>query len=218
MLLRGDGNQVHTLITEQIGHAEACLTNYEHFMRAAVSDTADQMTLRTLADSVREMEAAADRSLRRMIDSLDGAYLPATRSELIEVATSCDRIANRCEHTALMMVLRKFRFPAYCAEDVMEIVHLTRLQYELLKTAVSQLFTRFGALLRGHSIPDDIRRYESRIDEIEQQLYEVIYSQEALHLSERMLIAEFVEWVCDVSDIIEDVADRLQIILITRKV
>lgn len=216
MFLKNTGTKVHTLITEQIKDVEGCLTNYENFMRAA-SENADFTTLKALCDGVHEMENAADRSLRQMIDSLGSSYLPATRSELIEIATSCDSIANKCEHTALMLVLRKFRFPEYCAKDVMEIVTLTRAQYELLKNAISQLFSNFGELLKDHSILDEIRGYESKIDVIEKKLYEEIYAKEEIRLSERMLVAEFVEWICDVSDIIEDIADKIQIMLITRK-
>ena len=217
MFLKNSGTKVHTLITEQIKDVEGCLANYENFMRAAVTESADKATLKALADGVHEMENAADRSLRQMIDSLGSSYLPATRSELIEIATNCDRIANKCEHTALMLVLRDFRFPAYAAKDVMEIVTLIRAQYEMLKTAISQLFSNFGEMLKDHSVLDEIREYETKVDVIEKKLYEEIYAQEDVRLSERMLNAEFVEWVCDVSDIIEDIADKIQIMLITRK-
>ena len=209
---------VHSFIAEQLKSVEACLACYESFMRTATSDTADNTTLRKLSEDVHQAENAADRSLRQMIESLRSSpYLPSTRSELIQVAAQCDHIANKCEHIAQMMALRQFRFPTYCREAVMEILSLTHAQYALLQTTISKLFSHLNELLEDHAVLDDIRGYESRVDEIEKKLFEEIYAKEELRLSERMLIAEFVEWVCDVSDVIENIADQIQIMLITRE-
>lgn len=209
---------VHSFITEQLKSVEACLACYESFMRTATSVTADNTTLRKLSEDVHQAENAADRSLRQMIESLRSSpYLPSTRSELIQVAAQCDHIANKCEHIAQMMTLRQFRFPPYCREAVMEILSLTHAQYALLQTTISKLFSHLNELLEDYAALDDIRGYERRVDEIEKKLFEEIYAKEELRLSERILIAEFVEWVCDVSDVIENIADQIQMMLITRE-
>ena len=78
------------------------------------------------------------------------------------------------------------------------------------------MFSQFDELLKDHAILDEIRDLESKVDEIEMALYEEIYSQE-MGLGEKIQIAGFVEMLCDVSDIMEDVADKIQIMLITRK-
>lgn len=36
-------------------------------------------------------------------------------------------------------------------------------------------------------------------------------------LAEKMQLFQFVEWLADLSDIIENIADKIQIMLITRK-
>ena len=99
----------------------------------------------------------------------------------------------------------------------MEILSLTHAQYALLQTTISKLFSHLSELLEDHAALDDIRGYERRVDEIEKKLFEEIYAKEELRLSERILIAEFVEWVCDVSDVIENIADQIQMMLITRE-
>ena len=115
-----------------------------------------------------------------------------------------------------MMVLQKFKFPAKYAEDVLKIVEITQSQFSVLVTAIGKLFSKFDELLKDHSILDEIRDLESKVDEIEMDLYEDIYSQD-MGLAEKMQIANFVELICDVSDIMEDIADKIQIMLITRK-
>lgn len=214
---KSNTSKVHLTILEQIKDVEGCLVSFSNFMKGAVNPKADVEMMRALAESVYQMESAADRSLRAMIDSLNNvAYLPATRSELIEVASKCDKIANKCEHTAEMMVLQHFKFPAKYSEDILKITEITQSQFGVLVAAIGKMFSKFDEILKDHSILDEIRDMESKVDEIEMDLYEDIYSQD-MGLAEKMQIANFVELLCDISDIMEDVADKIQIMLITRK-
>jgi len=210
-------NKVSALILEQIKDVEGCLINFENFMRAAVTPGTATETLRALSVGVHQMENAADRSLRVMIESLaNGSYLPSTREDLISIASKCDKVANKCQHTAMLFIVERFFFSEKYGKDVLEIMSITRDQFELLEKSISLLFAKFGDLLNDHSILDEIREYESRVDKIEERLYEQIYAED-LDLANRMQMARFVELICDVSDIIEDIADKIQIMLITRK-
>lgn len=218
MMMFGKSNsaKVHTLIMEQIKDVEGCLINFENFMRAASTPETAVETLRSLSVGVHQMENAADRSLRVMIDSLNGSFLPSTREDVINIATSCDKIANKCEHCAKMMVYQHFCFPKEYAEDLMTILDCTRKQFDLLSDSISQLFAKFGELLRDHSILDEIRKCESEVDALEEKLYEEIFSMD-IDLAHKMQMSNFVELICDISDIIENIADKIQIVLITKK-
>jgi len=152
-----------------------------------------------------------------MIDSLSGAmFLPSTREDLISIGTSCDKIANKCEDICYMVVLQNFRFPSEYNEDVLEILALTHKQFELLEKSISLLFARIGDLMKDQSILDEIRDYESSVDEFERKLLEKTYSR-GMQLAECMQLATFTEDLCDISDIIENIADKIQIMLVTRK-
>ncbi len=216
MASKNNSRKVHSLITEQIKDVQGCLISFENFLRAATTAGTVHDTLSALAESVHQMENAADRSLRTMIDSLGGAFLPSTRQDLIEIATKCDRIANKCEHTAMTVVLQRFLFPEEFASDLLQIQQYTHKQFDVLAESISLLFSKFGELLNDHSILDKIREYESKVDEIEKGLYERIFTMD-VDLAHQMQISNFVELVCDVSDIIENIADHIQIMLITRK-
>ena len=186
-------------------------------MAVVSSPENDQDTLRSLCDLVYSKEHDADVSLRRMIESLAGTmFLPSTREDLISIGTSCDKIANKCEDISYMVVLQNFRFPEDYNEDVKKIMALTQTQFEILEESIRLLFTRFGDLLKDHSILDKIRDYESQVDVFERKLYEKSYSLD-LGLAERMQLTEFVSSLCDLSDIAENVADKIQIMIVTRK-
>ena len=217
MFSKSSSPKVTALINEQIKDVKGCLINFENFLRAAVTPETSPETLRSLNVGVHQMENAADRSLRAMIDSLaGGAYLPSTREDLFSIAASCDKIANKCESTAKMMVLQKFTFPKEFADDVLDIMSYTHAQFELLAKSIDLLFAKFNAMLQDHSILDEIRAQESKVDAVEEKLYEAIFAMD-MDLAHQAQMASFVEQICDVSDIIEDIADKIQIMLITRK-
>lgn len=217
MFIRAKNNEVHTFVMEQIKDVEACLRSFENFIRAASSPATDAETLQLLCDDVCKKEDMADKSLRRMIDSLVGtSFLPSTREDLISIATNCDKVANKCEFVALTAVYQHFRFPEDHAKDLLQIITITHKQFDLLEESISLLFSKFGDLLKDHSILDQVRALETEVDVIEQQLYRDIFLMD-MDLAHQMQLANYVESLCDLSDQIEDIADKIQIMLVTRK-
>lgn len=217
MLSKRTHKNVNTLIMEELKDVKSCLVSFESFMRAATTEGTVHETLKSLSEGVSETENAADISLRRMIDSLsETAFLPSTRAELIEIATGCDRVANKCEYIAKMSVAQRFGWSTEYSEDLMKILSITHEQFEILEQCISALFSDFGELLKDHSALDEIRKLETDVDMIESKLYEVIFTAED-ELAKKSQAAHFVEALCDLSDVIENLADKIQIMLITRK-
>ena len=216
MLNKNKNNDLHELIMDQLTDVENTFVALEGFLAAATAEGASIESLRALCKTVREKEHVADVSLRTMIEGLDGPFLPSTRSDLISIATSCDKIANKCEDVAKLMVYQRFFFPADCNASILEIVDITKKQFELLKSAVSQLFGKFNTLLKNHAILDDIRGLESQVDSVEETVYQQIFDMESLALSQKLQAVSFLDIICDISDIIENIADQIQIMLINR--
>ncbi len=210
-------SDVHALIMEQIADVEKALVCYEGFMRAATTEGVQNDTLRALMRGVCDAEDIADCSLRAMIDSLaEGSYLPSTREDLISIASSCDKVANKCETIAKIIVQQRIVIPAEGAESVMKIVEITKQQFSVLEESISALFSKFNALQKDHSILDRVRALETEVDVIEDKLQEALFASE-LSLAEKLQISEIYVFFGDISDIIEDIADKIQILLIARK-
>lgn len=215
MLKRNDN--VQALVINQVDDVKRTLLAMEAFMRAETTAETVPETLRALMQAVCDAERDADISLRAMIDSMQGGrYLPSTREDIISIATRCDKVANKCESVAKNIVFRHFRFPVEYAADIREIMAITVAQFDVLESAIGMLFSKLGALQRDHSILDEIRHMESRVDVIEDKLHEAIFDTD-LSLAEKLLAEEVLDMLCDVSDIIEDIADKIQIMLIARK-
>lgn len=211
-------SNVHELITAQVKDVKKCLVLFESFMRAATTPETVPETLRALRDSVFDAEDVADVSLRSMIDSLSkGSYLPSTRESLISIGTSCDKIANKCESVSNLIVLYKFKFPAEFSNDFNEIYDIIEKQFDLLEESISMLFSKMNELQNNPAILDEIRALETKVDRIEMRISESIFNNESMELAAKMQFFELVQRLCDISDIIEDIADKIQIMLIARK-
>ena len=78
------------------------------------------------------------------------------------------------------------------------------------------LFAKFGALQQDHSILDRVRALETDVDIIEDKMQDDLFATN-MALAEKMQLSELFVLFGDVSDIIEDVADKIQIMLIARK-
>lgn len=205
------------MIIEQIAAVENCMRSFEKFIRAASSSETDSETLEMLSADVSKKEEVADKTLRKMIDSLVGtSFLPSTREILIAIATNCDKVANKCEYVTLKALYQHFRIPEECSNSLLRIISITQKQFDLLEEAISMLFARFSNLLKDHTILDQIRSLESDVDTIEKKMYKKIFMMD-IDLAHQMQMAEFVESMCDISDIVEDIADKIQVMLVTRK-
>lgn len=216
-MLKKNSN-VYAIIVEEIQNVDKCLVCFEGFLHAAMIPETPRETLNALRADVSKAENAADDSLRSMILSLSkGSYLPSTREELIDLGNSCDRIANRCERVANLIVLYRFRFPNGFSEDILKIIEITKKQLSLLQQAIGKLFSEMNHLQKDPSILDEIRALESQVDTIEFDLSQRIFDLD-VELAARMQFFELLEKICDMSDMIEDIADKIQIMLITRKV
>jgi uncharacterized protein Yka (UPF0111/DUF47 family) len=115
-----------------------------------------------------------------------------------------------------MIVIQRFAFPFDCSEDIKKVISISKKQFALLETSIERLLTSFSDMLKDHSILDEIRALETEVDVIEDALQERIFASD-LPLAEKTQFSLVIDYVCDLSDIIENIADKIQIMLITRK-
>lgn len=210
-------NNVHALVAQHLQAVEECLINYESFIRAASSGESNRETLRALASGVAASEDKADKALRSIIDSLGSGYLATTREEIISLVTACDKVANKCESTAKAVVIQHVQFPKEFSAHMIQILEVIRQQFHVLEQVVGTFFEKFTALLNDHSVLDEIRTLETQVDRIEDKLKENLFDMD-ISLAEKLQLEQFLEWLADPSDIIENIADHIQIMLISRKV
>lgn len=193
-----------------------CFESFEDFFKVLFSENPDRNHLESVKVAVDTHEAAADRELIHIVNTMRETYLPATRKNLISLAQSTDRIANKCQAIVRKVYLEKIELPAEVQPDVLEIIAVTEDQVRILYKAVDQLLNDYKGLDKDRKILDDVRSEESHVDRVEAMLHERIFEMD-LPLFEKVYYWSVIDSICDISDSIENIADQIQVMLIERE-
>jgi len=169
--------------------------------------------------TICELEGAADRTRRELVDTfLEGALLPGTRSEILNIVSRTDKIANLCEDVSRQLVIEQVRLPEFLNNGLLEILTITKEQMDKLSSVLDKLFGNYEQLIYDKFILRDLDESESKVDKIEVELIKSVFASEELSLAEKTHCRFFISRIADISDMIEDISDEIQIMLVFRKV
>ena len=193
-----------------------CFGKFEEFFKVLFSDNPDPATLQSLKIAVDNCENAADGELRHVVDLLSDSFLPTTRTHLITVVQTTDDVANLCQEIVRHIMLEKVELPTSIRADLLEIIAITKTQLSILYNAVDLLINDFKTLNNDRKVLDDVRAEESTVDNIQAALHERIFNLD-ISLAEKVYFRDMMEHICDLSDMIEDISDKIQIMLVERE-
>lgn len=167
------------------------------------------------AQKVDQLEKKGDQ-LRRAIeeDLYSGAFLPISRSRILDFAENTDRIADIAEDAAkLLQFLRKDEMSPALLELLREDARKAADSIKLLIEAVEDI----EDLDKVKGIIKRIRAREHESDEITHRTFELLYREDhsarVLHI-----LTKLIEFVSSLSDAAEDASDSLSLIVLMHKV
>lgn len=162
-----------------------------------------------LIDSVSDLEREGD-SIRREIVSLifEGAFLPFLRPFICRFVEMADQVFDEMQDSAVLYGHAKPYVTGAIRENVLKVALLNTHMCEMLLLAFETLFS-IGDI-RDKSLA--IRIYEKRVDEIKFDLLEQVRAVEPATFWDGRTLARFIDYITDISDVIEDASDYLQII------
>lgn len=173
-------------------------------------DLAKENALKT-----HNLEGAADGLRRRIIEEFHkGAFLPALREDLIGLTLSVDKVADRAESTCDFIMLTRPDIPEEFKEDLRKITFNSITTFPALREAKKNLFKDFS-LSREQTI--EVHGLEARVDDDEWKMNRRIFTFE-LPLAQKMLLRDVVWHIASISDVIEDAADVLEVLIIKKQV
>lgn len=164
-----------------------------------------------LKQKITQAEQQND-ALRREVESqlYVQMILPDMRSDILRILEGCDKIINKYESNLIDLSVERFHVPCELHEGVLKMLFFDLLCVSGLIQAVRSFFD--GRSLQG--ITDDIFKNEHIVDLISESLKEQVFSNSALDLSQQLQLKDFLHKLEKISDIAEDVADRLMIMLV----
>lgn len=176
---------------------------------------------KTCAKEVDRLETEADDILRGFMTCLqEGAFMPLIRKDIFQVISAVDKVANAAESTCDFCLSQRPHIDRQFRDAFEDIVQANVEIFPDLKAAVDILkLGTFG--MAGdedksfHDIAKNISVSESNIDDLEWKLTREIFSSD-LPLANKMHLHELLNHITKISDLTEDVADRIQI-MITRE-
>jgi len=168
-----------------------------------------------LVDEAHRYESRAD-DVREEIKTLmySKVLLPESRGDIMGLLESIDSIPHTLEIILNMIWTQKLGIPDLIAPDVRKMISLSMETYDLMIRQVEDLFQR------GRRIPeflDVIDEKESQCDVIERQIITTLFDSE-IDPFLKLQLKELVVFVGDITDQIDRVSKRINIISLKRRI
>ncbi len=137
---------------------------------------------------------------------LEKAFLPNIRGNLSKAVELLDETLDNIKHASLLLELAN---KLYFEERINEILNITEEMYYYLKQIID-------IFVEGGDINNPIREIKKREKDIDiiyfNKIYKNIINIEVKTFWEGKIISDFIGNIVKISDLIEDIADELQII------
>lgn len=206
-------------LEEHMAKVNACVEQLAPFFNAVLVQ--DWQTVETLQHGISLLENEADdmkRDLRLHLPK--GLFMPVSRSDLLELLSVQDRLANKAKDIAGIVLGRKMVFLPAIADLFLQFLHRCIAASQQANTAIHELDELLETSFSGNEIKlvegmiAKLAHIERETDKLQIQLRNIVFALEAeLPPIDVMFIYKIIEWTGDLADRAQDIGDRLQILL-----
>lgn len=201
------------LFEEHLYFIGKTLENLEKVFEAIVAN--DEMSVEIHAEETRKMESAADVKRREMENAMyQGAFLPNFRGDFLGLAESFDKVANEAEGVVDQLMLQHMELPEDLRGELLKQLRLSIDTYNAAKEAAVNLFRELNV---AEDKIKETERLENIEDSHERALIKSIFERD-LSLAEKRQLRELVLSIGNIANLSEDCSDRMEIIVLKRRV
>lgn len=204
---------------QHIAKAYECASNLVPFFEAIISE--DWERVEQVQQEMVRLEKEADKLKRDVRVHLPKSlFLPVPRSDLLELLSVQDKVANRAKDIAGLMLGRQMSIPEPLQPIIRTYVQRTVDACEQALKAMNELDeileTGFGnrevrRVTEMIEVLEDIEHDTDRIQiEVRRNLFKI---EKTLHPVDVMFMYTVIEWIGDVADRAERVGNRLEQLL-----
>ena len=181
----------------------------------------DWETANTLKDKIVSIEKEADRIKRDLRLHLPtGLFLPVARTDLLELLSAQDRIANKAEDIASLIIGRQMVIPDCLSGLFMPFLSRCLDAAKQACQAINELDDLLESGFRGSEVKivedmimtlDEIEHdSDDKLTEIRHRIFEL---EKDLPAIEVIFLYKLVQWIGDLADHAQTVGGRLQILI-----
>jgi len=204
---------------EHIAKAQECAVELIPFIEAVIADDWDKAAI--LQNHITNLEDEADVMKKEIRQNLPKSiFLPVPRTELLEIVRMQDKIANRAEDIAGLMLGRTMQIPEVIQEPIQELLRAAISTSEQALTALNELdelvSSGFGGLEMDiiEKMLNELDTLEQSSDEYERQARSELFQiEKELHPVDVMFLYQIISLIGDLANCAQQVGSRLQLLV-----
>ncbi len=206
-------------IQKHITSVHKCATQLEPFFQAVF--VGDWDTAHKVQQKITKLEHEADvikRSIRLSLPK--SLFLPVPRTDLLEIVSVQDKVANRAKDIAGLVVGRKMSIPISMHNYFLNYVRLSIATSAQAQRAIHELDGLLETGFQGREVDlvekmvEELDNIESKSDQDQVKIRRMLFQLEAtLPPVEVMFLYKIIDWVGDLADRASRVGSHLQLLL-----
>lgn len=206
-------------IEQHMRKAHQCAKQLYPFFEAVLLQNWAQAT--SIKEKITDLEKEADdikRELRLHLPA--GLFLPVSRTDVLELLSAQDRIANKAEDIVELIISRKMIIPSSLSLAFMPFLNRCLDASKQACQAINELDELLESGFRGSEVKiveemimtlDEIERdSDKKLADIRQRIFEL---EKELPAIEIIFLYKLVQWIGDLADHAQTVGSRLQILI-----
>lgn len=203
-------HEVADLALEYLETATKCVASGKESVLAYLAG--DMESASTTQKASSEQESTADAERRAIGDKLfSGAYLPLIRGDIFNVIDQLDTVPNAAESCSRFFLGEKPHVPEAFHQQFLEITELSFSAMRPLRKAVKAFFKPKGDIEKIRTNTSEVGVLESKVDNLEWDLTVAIFESNEIDLCQQRHLKEALFHIVHLSDVAENVADRLDL-------
>ncbi|MEA3361493.1 MAG: DUF47 family protein [Thermodesulfobacteriota bacterium] len=205
---------IEELIFSYLDEWQLCLEDFRNAMNVYLTDGLGEK-FSYYVEHTHKMESQAD-DIRKKIEweMYSKALLPESRGDLLGFLETMDKIPNKAESVLYQIQLQRLSLPEELTKNLERIVDLSCESIYLVYEAASNFISQKGEI---YKLADDIDIKESECDHAERDTITKIFLMD-IDSAEKILLKELVIELGAITDRVENVAARLTILSVKRRV
>ncbi len=157
------------------------------------------------------MEKEADAKRREIIEKLHkGAFLPVFREDLIRLVAHQDKIADRAESCCDFCLSQRPEVPEKMTELFKELMSVSAMTMAPYTQAIENMFSDYAVVKKNIR---EVNSQEEKADTIEWHLTRTLFDSD-IPLAEKLHLRDLIFHIVCISDVIEDAADDLDVLMV----
>jgi predicted phosphate transport protein (TIGR00153 family) len=206
-------------LEEHMAKVHACVKQLGPFFDAVCAQ--NWVEVEALQKDISRLENEADDMKRDLrLHMPKGLFMPVSRSDLLELLSVQDRLANKAKDIAGMVLGRHMVFPESIVSHFMEFLKRCLEASKQANVAIHELDELLETGFSGNEIKlvegmiAKLSRIERDTDDKQISLRYILFNlEQELPPVNVMFLYKIIEWTGDLADRAQDIGDRLQILL-----